>query len=291
MRKGIFVVWAAAVVSLALIGENADAQEKPQASRAAAADGIVEIDVLDGSVAVTGWAKDAVQVTDEIGDADRRIELSGDERRTMVKVLGKGVREVALSVSVPKGSRVQVRGRSLKITISGVEGALDLEATNGNIAAFGAPSEVRVRTLAGDIELEVGATRVRAETTSGDISITGARGELSVRATSGDVKISGKPKGCGIACTSGNVVFDGELDEGSYRFESQSGTILLRLPAEVSAQFRAETVTGEIANQLGPEPKRKGPFTPGSVLDFVTGGGKAKVSISSTTGTIRLQKK
>ena len=77
---------------------------------------------------------------------------------------------------------------------------------------------------------------------------------------------------------------------GSFDFETVSGTIELRVPAGLAADFDAETFSGKITNELGPAPKRSGQILPSQELSFSTGSGGARISLQSFSGAIRIRK-
>ena len=64
----------------------------------------------------------------------------------------------------------------------------------------------------------------------------------------------------------------------------------LSLPANTSARFDAETFSGSIDNELGPDGGRTSQYGPGRRLDFETGDGDGRVSIDTFSGSIQIDR-
>jgi predicted membrane protein len=73
--------------------------------------------------------------------------------------------------------------------------------------------------------------------------------------------------------------------------QSVSGSIELRLPVGLGADFEAESFSGSIRNELGPEASTAREHGHGHTLRFQTGNASARVSLESFSGDIRILKK
>ena len=58
---------------------------------------------------------------------------------------------------------------------------------------------------------------------------------------------------------------------------------------ELDADFYIETYSGSIKNDIGPEARRSSEYGPGRELRFTSGGGGARVSIESFSGSVKLR--
>jgi predicted membrane protein len=67
-----------------------------------------------------------------------------------------------------------------------------------------------------------------------------------------------------------------------------SGNVTLVVPRSIAADFEISTFSGNIKNQIGPKPKRTSKYTPGETAEFSTGGGGARITLSSFSGTVKL---
>jgi len=268
-------------------------------TREAAPDGTVDINNLNGTVTVTGWDKNRVEVTGSLGDGPDRLEVSGTKSRTVIKVIWPrethtSSREATdLNVKVPHGSQVRVEGVNLTIDVSDVSGLIDLQTVNGGIDVSGEPAEVDAKTVNGTVEIHADTGRIKAETVNGGVKVSGGRGEVSGRSVSGGIEVKGEGfTSAELSTVSGSVDFEGSIEgKGAFDFESHSGDVVIRLPGDVNAEFDVSTFSGDIVNELGPEAHRNSSYAPGKSVDFTAGDGGAQISVNSFSGTVRLLKK
>jgi DUF4097 and DUF4098 domain-containing protein YvlB len=111
------------------------------------------------------------------------------------------------------------------------------------------------------------------ETVSGDIDLAGHQSsvhKLTGTTVSGDIRI-------GTALASG----------GRIGLESVSGNLTLRLPANLSAQVRGESFSGDLQapNAQIDRPKHG----PGSSFEHRYGSGDGEITLESFSGDARLQ--
>jgi hypothetical protein len=90
---------------------------------------------------------------------------------------------------------------------------------------------------------------------------------------------------------SGRLEFEGDpAPDGEFEFESLSGTVVLRLPDELSAEFEVETFSGSIDSEFGGR-ERRPRHGPGATFYEVYGKGEAYFSIETFSGSVRIQRK
>src|SRR5262249_15080796 len=144
MRRALLVVTVPAFVLAAL---SARAQTRVEQSRPAAADALVNIENMSGSVKVVGWDKGEVAVRGTLGRRAEGLEFTGTNNRIHIEVQTQGnphgVRS-DLEISVPAGARVKVEGFDASITVSGVTGSVSAETVNGSVSQSGASKEVEL---------------------------------------------------------------------------------------------------------------------------------------------------
>jgi len=294
----ILILTPLAIVALlvALGATAALAQEKVDETKPAEADGTVIIKNVSGSIEVVGWDKNEIHVKGTLGRGTEKLEfeVEGDRAEVLVK-LPKHAKDVDgsdLVINVPQGSRVKVSTVSADITAEKVTHELALSSVSGDVIATGKLDEVEAESVSGDIELTVESEEVSAESVSGDINLEKVRGDVSATTVSGDVIVEGGVfQRLDAGSVSGNIEFSGELDkDGSYSFSSHSGDIVIRLPANVDAEFEVSTFSGDIDNDFGPEGKRTSKYTPGRELNFKAGAGSASVEVETFSGDVRLVK-
>jgi DUF4097 and DUF4098 domain-containing protein YvlB len=90
-----------------------------------------------------------------------------------------------------------------------------------------------------------------------------------------------------LETVNGRIRFDGGLaPKGALEVETVSGSVALTLP-DTAADFQVYTFSGTIDNQLGPAP-RGGERGHGRELVFSTGGGGARISVRTLSGSITI---
>jgi DUF4097 and DUF4098 domain-containing protein YvlB len=257
-------------------------------SRPAKANGVVDIDVPNGEVKVVAWNKSEVSVKGHIEGAELEVSTSSD--RTRIRVAGRRHQgEAELEIRVPAGSRVEAKGVSTSLEIRDVSGALRLQSVSGDIAVSGAPSDVDVHSVNGQVELNVKSAVVNARSISGAVRVAGARGRASIDSVSGDCSLEGGDfTEVEMRGVSGNLRFVGGIaGQGSFEFKTHSGDIELHLPAATNADVELRTFNGSLESRLG----ASGPRQSTSALDFRAGNGGAKVRGRTFNGDIRVEAK
>ena len=248
-------------LALALIVAGAvPAQQDIREDVAMAADGTVEVSNISGSVVVTGWSQDRVEVTGTLGRGTERLDVfesGGDVTIEVVYPKGENnnVEETDLFIRVPRGCGLEVSTVSANIEVSDFEGAAELESVSGNVDVAGAVREVEVATVNGKIRLSNG-------------------GELR----------NGE-----FASVSGNIEVDATLSSsGRFEFGTVSGNIVILSAGGVDADWDIESFSGTITNDIGPQAERTSKYAPGTELSFTSGRGGARISIESLSGSIKI---
>lgn len=227
-------------------------------------DGEVSIELIAGEITIIGWDRDEVEVSGTVGDDVEEVEVESRGGRVSIEVelvdddsdeRSYNDADVELEIRLPSSSRIDFEAVSADLTIAGVNGEGEIETVSGTIEVDGGMSEVHVASVSGTI-------LVRS-----DEPLRGGEFET----------------------VSGSIELDAELDRGDFSFESVSGDITLRLPGRTSAEFDVETFSGRIENAFGPQAERTDEYAPGKELEFVVGGGDARVEIESFSGTIAIE--
>ena len=225
-------------------------------------DARIEVELVAGTVRVTGWEKAEVELTGFLGDNLQKLEITGGKDRCKIEVrLPEGehhdIEDSELVLRVPRGSQIDVDNVSGSITISDVKGRLELNSVSGDIDVKGSPRDVNLNSVSGDIALDDGASLENAELNSVSGSIDA---HLNFR--------SG----------------------GSFKFGTVSGDVTLRVPAKASAEIDVSTFSGSITSDFGEEPVKKSSFLPAEELSFTLGSGGARVKVDSFSGTVVIRK-
>jgi DUF4097 and DUF4098 domain-containing protein YvlB len=231
--------------------------------RNVASDALIELNLIAGTVKVTGWQKSEMELTGTLGDDRQKLEITGGKDRLKIEVDFEdegehhNVEGSDLELRVPRGARVRIETVSAPITVSDLTERIDLNSVSGKLEVQGSPKEAKLNTVSGAIVVDDGAAleNLDTNTVSGDI-------EAHLRLRSG----------------------------GSFSFNTVSGGIELRLPANVSADFEASTFSGSIHSDFGGKPEKGSSVLPAQSLDFTLGSGGARVKINSFSGPIKIRK-
>ena len=299
MKKSRILAMAAPAAAWFLVCGAGSVLARPvDERRAAAADARITIENVNGTITIEGWSKKEVHVTGTIGDDVEKLAVEGSDRRIRIGVeLPRRSRnsraDADLHIMVPAGAEVLVDVVNCPIDVTKVEGSLELESVNGDITIAGKPSRIKASTVNGDIEVTASSNRVEVGTVNGRILLEGVSGEVRAGTVGGSIDIrGGRFDNANFETVSGDIDFAGELQSsGHFDFEAHSGDVILILPADVSAEFDVSTFSGDIDNDFGPQGRRTSEYGPGRELFFSTGGGKARVSINTFSGDVRLVKK
>jgi DUF4097 and DUF4098 domain-containing protein YvlB len=289
-------VLAAAVLSA--LANSAGAAQDITKRVAVAPDVTVDVSNVQGSVVVTAWERNEVELVAHLESDKDELEFEGTERQVRIEVdrpgqkYGHDDEEADLTLRVPAGARMVVGTVSADIQVAGVHGEQRLKTVSGEIEtqAFDAP--VSVGSVSGDITLagSGGKAVARTENVSGATTVSGVRGSYEGQVVSGTIEAEvAAAEKLRVESVSGDLdVRAGLGAAASVEMNSISGTITLTLKPPVSAEFDIQSFSGDIENCFGPEPRDKSKYSPGSELNFTQGDGGARVDIETLSGEIVL---
>lgn len=264
--------------------------------------GEVDIENVDGSIAISGWDKPAVSVNADLSSDSQRVVVTSTNGRTHVCVTNGQAscgwlsssgraRPARLEVHIPRGSEIDVSGVSAGITSRGVRGTQHLHTINGEIDADLGSGNDEVKSVSGAIHLrgsgQDGALHV--STISGDLSITDAAGELDARTVNGNVTAElSSARAARLSTTSGGIDLTAHLAQGgSVQTETVSGHQTIHVSSPTGFSYEASTFNGNIEDCFGQQSDRSR-YGPGNRLDGKRGAGDGRVRIKSLNGGISL---
>lgn len=295
MKTLLNIISSLAFLALAT---TALADRKVDETRPASATGTVTVSNVAGSITVKGWDREEVHITGTLSEDVERldIESDGDEINIEVVVPDR-VRDrdgSELVLSIPTASRLEVEAVSADVDVSGISGPIEASSISGNVNVQSRSAELDVSSISGKITVAGSAdnAEVEAGTISGSMELTGIRGQLRAETVSGSAKIlDSSLRELNAETTSGSLTYVGSiLPGGNFDISSISGSVELRLPADVDASFDISAFSGDIDNAFGPEAQRSSEYGPGQELNFTAGKGSARVSIETLSGSIDLVK-
>jgi hypothetical protein len=248
---------------------------------------------LAGSTRITGWDRDSIVVTGTVprGAGTFFIGGAGAGAKLGVTSDSLGAPGATLDVLVPRGATVWVKSSTADVTLSGIEGDVDISTVSGNIRAAGTPRRLSAEAMDGSIDLATRAAITRAKTASGSITLDGGGGDVTASSVSGAIRYTGAHKVLvgRIETITGPVTFQGTVIRGgTLNIETHDGLVDLTVPRDQLADFDLTTFGGSVTNALGGD----GPVIPkGKPIRFSSGAGGAggaTVTVRTFRGNVRV---
>ena len=174
------------------------------------------------------------------------------------------------------------------ITLESATGPLHAERLHGDVEAEGANAAVEVKEMSGG--------HVHVKTMAGPITLTNIRdGHVEIDSVSGDVTMNSVTGPLvRVSSTSGRILYNGDFGyAGEYRFNSHSGNIEATIPDDASVDVKAQSVRGQVQNDVPLQPKVHTAFLVKEGSSFAGTINKAASSVWLRTfsGRIHLKKR
>jgi hypothetical protein len=260
------------------------------------ANGEISLNNMTGTVVVSAWDKNEVDVTGELdGDSDH-LEISGDAGHLSIDTRSPkrlhGSVSADLHLMVPAGAKLTVETISADVSVNGARGPVKVNTVSGDVGlAVTAPS-VSVQTVSGDVILQGSSPDTTARSVSGDLRLTGLQGALDAETVSGNLDVVGTRFAVlKLKSTSGDVHLDVSFsDKAKVTGETLSGDITMLVPADLSGTGTLKSFSGEAICDKTPV---EASSSPGSKKrQYVWGNGKGvEMELSSFSGDIRVDRK
>lgn len=188
-------------------------------------------------------------------------------RRVRIRESGDGIDAHAdLTIRVPAGRSVHVYLAAGEVTVSNVDGELEVGAASADIRTSGTSGSLVLDTGSGDIEIDGARGDISLDTGSGDVDARNvSAGEIWIDTGSGDVEGEQlTATELGVDTGSGDVVLSGVeapeimVDTGSgevalgllgardLSVDTGSGDVTLTLPADWQGEVELDTASGDI---------------------------------------------
>jgi len=298
-RTGRALSPLAAVAALCTLASPAWAGTPINQRAAADPSGAVEISNVAGTVRVTGWDRNEVEVTGELGEGTERLDFAVIDKVTRVKVIlpnrSNNVEDTDLVVRIPTASRLAVTTVSADIEVQDVTGAQRLQTVSADIRTEAAAEDVECKSVSGDVAVNGSGKKalVTITTVSGDAMALKVAGEVNANTVSGNLTLGlGETTRSRLRSTSGDLTMASVLAaDGRLDIESISGDVRLELHGPVNAEFDVTSFNGEIRNCFGPKAVSTSEYAPGKELQFREGQGTGRVRIKTLNGDISVCKK
>jgi DUF4097 and DUF4098 domain-containing protein YvlB len=264
-----------------------------------AADAEVQIDIVSGSLQISGWDRNEVQIRGWIGDDVEELIVEGRGRRVSIELdtpngRGYGRRDIDadLVIKVPVGTRIDAETVSAGIDVEGLTGYVELGTVSGGIEVSGNPDTVSAESVSGSVRVHGARSAIDAESVSGSVRLESSAERLEASSVSGSIEIkAGLVTRGDFESVSGTVEFEGNLASNAILdLSSHSGSVRVYLPANVSATFDLSTFSGNLESEFGGTAMRTSRYAPGKTMEFTAGSGSAEVTVESFSGNVSIRK-
>ena len=238
-----------------------------------------------GRVQVKAWSKNEVQVAwtnaggktaVETEQAGNRIEVAthmADEKASAEDL------KTDFEITVPVESELSVRTDSGNVTVESVHGDMTFDTVGANLQLSDVDGYMVIKTIDGSLVCTRCAGKLEATSISGNMQM--------IQPTLDSVRVQ---------TSSGNILFDGSfLNRGVYIMKNFSGTIEVHFSSSDSFDLNATALKGSVINQASIKPDTHGshhvPSKWGQSFVGTLNDGRAKVELSSFSGTIKILKR
>jgi putative adhesin len=260
------------------------------------ANGEISLNNMAGTVVVSAWDKNEVDVTGEIdGDIDH-LDVSGDAAHLSIVARSQkrfhGGGSADLHLMVPAGAKLTLETVSADVSVSGLRGPLKVNTVSGDVGLAVTAPVVSVQTTSGDVILQGSSADTIARSVSGDLRMSGLQGLLDAETVSGNVDVIGtRFSGLKLKSISGDVHLDVSFtDKAHVTGETLSGDITMLVPADLSGTGTLKSFSGEAICDKTPVETSNSPGS--KKREYVWGDGKGvDMELSTFSGDIHINRK
>ena len=288
MKTKFVAILAGAAAALLAPPARAQTLDTTVAVRAGAR---LELQNISGSVQVRASRRQDVRIHVEYDRA--RIEIDASPSSVQIRTVPRrGMGDADYTIEVPVGMGLTVNGISSDMDVRDVCGEAELQSVSGEVRLACAQGNVSVQSVSGDVTVGDVRGRLEVGSTSGDVTVHNARADVTAHSVSGDVMLDHvEGQDVSAETVSGEVAFSGPIrDGGRYRFQSHSGDVTIRPDGALNATISVSTFSGDLESDfpvtLTPG---QGRFRPRE-FEFTVGTGNARLTLASFSGTIYLRR-
>jgi DUF4097 and DUF4098 domain-containing protein YvlB len=246
---------------------------------------MVTVRNASGKVQVKAWSKNEVQIawTNASGKTAVETEQAGNRIEVATRMTDEGASAEDLKtdfeITVPVETELSVRTDSGNVTVESVHGDMTFDTVGANLQLSDVSGYMVIKTIDGSLVCTRCAGKLEANSISGNMQVLQPSLD-SVR----------------VQTSSGNILFDGGfLSRGVYIMKNFSGTIEVHFSPTDSFDVNATSLKGNVVNQASFKPDTHGsqhtPSKWGQSLFGTMNDGRAKVELSSFSGTIKILKR
>ncbi|WP_158883139.1 DUF4097 family beta strand repeat-containing protein [Rhodanobacter sp. L36] len=264
----------------------------------------VSISNVAGTVNVSAWDRNEVEVSGQLGNGTKPLAITGGNDDLAIKVEPEGgsggwfnwggdsrMAPSELELHVPKGASLDIGVVSAPLVVDGFDGGeIVVNTVSGKARINARTPSLKVDSVSGNVELAGHAEQADLQTVSGDILAPVLGSDVKLQTVSGRIQGSGGPwQKLTLSTVSGEVQLSGGVAaNGSVGIDSMSGDVQLQLPASAAGTLHASSFSGDLRSDFGTPTKPE--HGPGSSLDVRIGTGNGHINVETFSGDLRIRK-
>lgn len=265
--------------------------------------GRLSVENMNGSVEITAWEKDTVEVvgTKFARSQDLLKQLQIDVVATPDAVRIRTVPPGGLHgnygakyvIRVPARTELErIATSNGQLRVEGITGPARLKTSNGSVRVSRLQGSLDVTTSNGRVEVRELAGPAVVHTSNGAVDVEEVQGSLDITTSNGRITARlTKPepqRPVRLESSNGSVELTmNELNDNPVRVRTSNSSVTMRLPASVNAQLSANTSNSNISSDF--DVTTRGTLNKHH-LEGTIGRGGPLLSVSTSNGSIRLQK-
>ncbi len=261
------------------------------------------LDNFNGSVEITGWDQDRVEIdgvqyasTREMRDAIK-IDVAESPGLIQIRTIrpaerhwNMGVKYVIKAPRKVNLDRIITSNGSVKV--DDIEGVARVRTSNGAVRASRLRGILEAQTSNGAVEVRELDGPATIRTSNGSVRVDGVRGALQATTSNGGINARLRDpephRSVKLETTNGGIDLTMDaLEDNEIRASTSNGGITVKLPARIGARVRARTSHSSVHTDFD---VRREIESGKHALDGVIGNGGPTLELTSSNGTIRLLK-
>ncbi len=270
--------------------------------------GRVSVEGFNGSIEITSWERNEIEITGtkyassddilreikvDITNSPDAVTLRAYRPKTDSGWWGKGGAGVKMTLRVPKKVQLErVASSNGGIRVEAIDGNARLVTSNGTIRVAYLNGSLDASTSNGKLDLADINGGMMLRTSNGSIQAENVKGSFEASTSNGAIRarLGSVPPATPIRANSSNGSIELVLDaynNNEVRASTSNSGITLKLPGQVNADLRAVTSNSNVTSDL--DVAVRGTISK-SRLEGRIGGGGALINLTSSNGSIRIQK-
>ena len=269
------------------------------------AGGRVTLENMNGSVEITGWEKDTVDIigtkyaaTESLLQSikvDIAATADSVDIRTLFPSGTRGNFGAKYIIRVPhKAVLDRITSSNGSLRVESVDGPARLKTSNGGVRISRVNGLVDLHTSNGGVDVNDQTGGLIIRTSNGAVRVDNVRGSFEAVTSNGGIHVrlsDPEPqKPIKLESSNGTVELTMEsIKDNDIRINTSNSSIQLRLPANAGGQLRAHTSNSSITTDFDVNVKA-GQISKSRLEGAIGSGGGAMFDLSTSNGNIKVQK-